>query len=58
MWEPIIWDINSQSCQDIFEERIAALEGGVAAVAASSGMGAEFMAIATIASVGDNIVTS
>jgi cystathionine beta-lyase/cystathionine gamma-synthase len=42
----------------VFEERIAALEGGVAAVAASSGLGAQFMAIATIASAGDNIVTS
>jgi O-acetylhomoserine/O-acetylserine sulfhydrylase len=44
--------------QAVFEERITALEGGVAAVAASSGLGAEFMAIATIASAGDNIVVS
>lgn len=44
--------------QDIFEERIAALERGVGAVATSSGMGAEFLAIATLATAGDNIVTS
>ena len=37
---------------------MAALEGGVGAVAASSGLGAEFLAIATIASAGDNIVAS
>ncbi|KAG8844042.1 Homocysteine synthase [Tulasnella sp. 330] len=43
---------------DVFEKRIAALEGGVAAVAASSGQAAQFMAIATIASAGDNIVST
>jgi len=42
----------------MFEERIAALEGGVAAVASSSGMAAEFLAIVTIASPGDNIIAS
>lgn len=43
---------------DVFEKRIAALEGGVAAVAASSGQAAQFMAIAAIAQVGDNIVST
>lgn len=37
---------------------MAALEGGQAAVAASSGQAAQFMAIAAIARTGDNIVTS
>ena len=37
---------------------MAALEGGVAAVAASSGQAAQFMAISTIASSGDNIVST
>ncbi|KAB5590427.1 O-acetylhomoserine (thiol)-lyase [Ceratobasidium theobromae] len=44
--------------QDVFEKRIAALEGGAAAVAASSGQAAQFMAISTIASAGDNIVST
>ena len=44
--------------QDVFEKRIAALEGGVAAVAASSGQAAQFMAIGAIASAGDNIVST
>lgn len=43
---------------DVFEKRIAALEGGVAAVAASSGQAAQFMTIAAIARTGDNIVAS
>ncbi|KAI6018168.1 Cys/Met metabolism PLP-dependent enzyme-domain-containing protein [Pisolithus microcarpus] len=43
---------------DIFENRIAALEGGVAAVATSSGQSAQFLAISTIASTGDNIVST
>ncbi|KAI0739652.1 O-acetylhomoserine ami [Daedaleopsis nitida] len=42
----------------VFERRMAALEGGVAAVAASSGHAAQFMAIAAIARAGDNIVSS
>jgi len=43
---------------DVFEQRIAALEGGVAAVAASSGQAAQFLAITTVAQAGDNIVAS
>ncbi|KAF8674527.1 O-acetylhomoserine ami [Rhizoctonia solani] len=44
--------------QDVFEKRIAALEGGAAAVAAASGQAAQFMAISTIANAGDNIVST
>ncbi|KAM5437341.1 Homocysteine/cysteine synthase [Microsporum canis] len=43
---------------DVFEKRIAALEGGVAAVAASSGMAAQFMAISALAHAGDNIIST
>ncbi|KAL4915584.1 OAH sulfhydrylase [Aspergillus aurantiobrunneus] len=43
---------------DVFEKRIAALEGGVAAVAASSGQAAQFMAISALAHTGDNIVST
>ncbi len=43
---------------DVFEQRMAALEGGIAAVATSSGMSAQFTALATITSAGDNIVTT
>lgn len=43
---------------DVFEQRIAALEGGKAAVATSSGQAAQFLAIHTLAEAGDNIVTS
>ena len=43
--------------KDVFEKRVAALEGGAAALAASSGTAAQFMAISTIAGAGDNIVS-
>ena len=43
---------------DVFEKRLAALEGGVAAVAASSGQSAQFMTIAALAHTGDNIVST
>lgn len=43
---------------DVFEQRIAQLEGGVAAVATSSGQAAQFLAIAAIAGAGDNIVST
>ncbi|KAG9792288.1 O-acetylhomoserine ami, partial [Aureobasidium melanogenum] len=43
---------------DVFEKRIAALEGGAAAVATSSGQAAQFMAIAALAHAGDNIVST
>lgn len=47
-----------QPTVDVFEKRIAALEGGVAAVAASSGQAAQFMAISALAHSGDNIVST
>src|SRR5512141_2311968 len=43
---------------DVFEKRVAALEGGVAALATSSGQAAQFLTIANIAQAGDNIVAS
>ncbi|KAG5644197.1 hypothetical protein DXG03_008860 [Asterophora parasitica] len=43
---------------DVFEKRVAALEGGVAAVAASSGQAAQFMALTCLARSGENIVSS
>ena len=43
---------------DVFEKRIAALEGGLAALATSSGQAAQFLALATLAESGDNIVSS
>jgi O-acetylhomoserine (thiol)-lyase len=42
----------------VFEERVAALEGGVGAVATASGQAALWLAIATIAGAGDHIVSS
>ena len=43
---------------DVFEKRIAALEGGVAALATASGHSAQFLAINNVTTVGDNFVTS
>lgn len=43
---------------DVFEQRIAALEGGKAAVATASGQAAQFLAIHTLAEAGDNIVST
>jgi O-acetylhomoserine/O-acetylserine sulfhydrylase len=43
---------------DVFEKRVAALEGGVAALATSSGQAAQLLAIANIAQAGDNIVST
>jgi len=42
----------------VFEERVAALEGGVGAVGLASGQAAETLAILNIAASGDNIVSS
>ncbi|MFE2554228.1 bifunctional o-acetylhomoserine/o-acetylserine sulfhydrylase [Streptomyces sp. NPDC059355] len=44
--------------QDAFEQRVASLEGGVAAVALASGQAAETLAILNLASAGDHIVSS
>ena len=43
---------------DVFEQRIAALEGGVAALATASGQAAETLAILTLAQAGDEIVST
>lgn len=43
---------------DVFEKRIAALEGGVAALAVASGQAAQFIALNNILQAGDNFVTS
>ncbi|HUB17457.1 MAG TPA: homocysteine synthase [Acidobacteriaceae bacterium] len=43
---------------DVFEKRIAALEGGAAALATASGQAAETLAILTLANAGDEIVST
>lgn len=43
---------------DVFEKRIAALEGGVMALATASGQSAQFLAITNILESGDNFITS
>src|SRR3984893_15468195 len=43
---------------DVFEQRIAALEGGVAAVATASGQAATTLALLNITQVGDEIVSA
>lgn len=43
---------------DAFEKRIAALEGGVAALATASGQAAQFLALNNICQTGDNIVST
>ncbi len=42
----------------VFEARLAALEGGIAALATSSGHAAQFLALTTVAQAGDNIVST
>jgi len=43
---------------DVFEQRIAALEGGVAALATASGQAAQFLALNNILQAGDNFVST
>src|SRR5688572_10142568 len=43
---------------DVFEQRMAALEGGVAALATSSGQAAQFLALNNIMQAGDNFVST
>ena len=43
---------------DVFEKRIAALEGGVAALATASGQAAQFLALTNILGQGDNFVST
>lgn len=43
---------------DVFEKRVAALEGGIAALAVASGQAAQFIALNNILEAGDNFVSS
>src|SRR5579872_6597902 len=43
---------------DVFEQRVAALEGGVAALATSSGQSAQFLAISSLMEQGDELVAA
>jgi O-acetylhomoserine (thiol)-lyase len=43
---------------DVLEKRLAALEGGQAALATASGHAAQFLALTTIAGAGDNLVST
>jgi O-acetylhomoserine/O-acetylserine sulfhydrylase len=43
---------------DVFEKRVAALEGGIAALATSSGQSAQFIALNNILSEGDNFIST
>jgi O-acetylhomoserine (thiol)-lyase len=54
---PIYTRINNPT-QDVLEARVAALEGGVAAVAFASGQAAETAAILNLAKAGDHFVSS
>ena len=48
----------SNPTTSVFEERMAALEGGTAAVAAASGMAAQYLAFSNLVEAGDNIVST
>lgn len=48
----------TNSTQDVFEQRVAALEGGVAALAAASGAAALAYTFQALATAGDNIVSA
>jgi O-acetylhomoserine (thiol)-lyase len=48
----------SNPTQDAFEQRLAALEGGVAALAVASGQTASAYSILNLAGAGDNVVSS
>jgi O-acetylhomoserine/O-acetylserine sulfhydrylase len=43
---------------DVFEKRVAALEGGIAALAVASGHAAQFIALSTIIRKGENFISS
>jgi O-acetylhomoserine/O-acetylserine sulfhydrylase len=43
---------------DVFEKRVAALEGGVAGLATASGQAAQLIAVTTIAQAGENIIST
>lgn len=52
---PIYSRLTNPTC-DVFEARVAALEGAAAAISTSSGQAAIFYAIANLAEAGDNII--
>ncbi|MDX1808131.1 MAG: aminotransferase class I/II-fold pyridoxal phosphate-dependent enzyme [Sulfurospirillaceae bacterium] len=54
---PIYTRLNNPTT-DIFESRMAALEGGEASIAAASGQAAIFFAVANLAEAGDNIIVA
>jgi O-acetylhomoserine/O-acetylserine sulfhydrylase len=56
-WGNIYTRINNPTT-DVFEKRVAALEGGVASLAVSSGHAAQFIALTTIMKHGENFITS
>lgn len=56
-WGNIYTRINNPT-QDVFEKRVAALEGGLASLAVSSGHAAQFIALATILRKGENFISS
>src|SRR5512133_1991334 len=56
-WGNIYTRINNPTT-DVFEKRVAALEGGVASLAVSSGHAAQFLALTTIIHNGENFVSS
>src|SRR5260221_10383750 len=43
---------------DVYEQRLAALEGGVAGVATASGQAAQFLALNNILQAGDNFIST
>src|SRR5436189_645352 len=43
---------------DVFEQRVAALEGGIGGLATASGQAAQFLAISSLAGPGDHIVAA
>ncbi|MCB9383879.1 MAG: O-acetylhomoserine aminocarboxypropyltransferase/cysteine synthase [Bryobacterales bacterium] len=43
---------------DVFEQRVASLEGGIAGLATSSGQAAQFLAISSLCQTGDDFVSS
>lgn len=56
-WGNIYTRINNPTT-DVFEKRVAALEGGIASLAVSSGHAAQFIALTTIMRKGENFITS
>ncbi|GAA5805180.1 Homocysteine synthase [Helicostylum pulchrum] len=56
--EAFVYSRLSNPTTDVFEKRMALLEGGIMATATSSGVAAQFMTVATLCRTGDNVVAS